>query len=1167
MSARTLVVVIAVGVLAAAVTWTVVRNGHILPGDAQGPDGDAADRKSPPAEVVGPFWIGVASLEVGENERASRIFNELSRTLPDEPAVWANLGVVRLRLGDLPGAEEALDRAAELAPGREQIVELQAIADSRQGDFQSAIERLRALPDPDVTVLYRLAELLGRTGTDANLHDQLDVYDRIRKRAPENLVAAFGRARLLARAEDGPALTEAIQALGAYREDWGPAAVKQYESAKAAAETGDYRAAAKHLTFLQNLSLATPAYQKSLAALGVTGGSVGRPIAEFLKYRQPPVVFAEADESLRFEETPADGISGPADLSLAFVLDEQPGADLVTLAGGTLHIGDVARLEIGESPSGVGRNALCAIDVNGDFLQDLSFVNGDGLKLWIQDEEHRLSAFEPADEVRTVFEAPATGVWPMDFEADGDMDLVVARDDAAPQVIRNNGDGGFTALDALASFSPVHDLYWDDFDGDGDGDLALLDNAGRVLVSWNNRAGAFADPIVVAESATALTYGDVFAIGRMDLIILEQNGALRNLHFDRMQRQWASRELAEWSGSPNLADAFTTRRAAMHLADLDNNGAGDLVASAGMSVAIWLGQGHGKFRRLEASPDLHVMSIADRNGDGFLDLVGPTDAGAATFRTRGSKGYHWQSIATRTLANLADGRLNSFGIGGRIEIRAGQLAASAPITSPRTHFGLGRHAQVGVARIVWPNGVAQVEFELEADQLVTAVQRLKGSCPWVFAWDGDAFRFVKDFIWRSPLGMRINSQDTAGVDQTEDWILIPGGMLAEEDGAYAFRITAELWETHFFDHISLLVVDHPESVKVFVDERFVPTSQPKLEVIATSPPQPFVEARTESGTDVLRNLAATDGDCVDDFPLGRFQGLAEDHWVEFVLPEDVPVERPVVLIGEGWIYPTDSSLNVAISQGNHAGPRGLTLEVNDPELGWQTVSGNLGFPAGKNKTVVIPLPGESLRDGRRHFRLRTNMEIYWDRLGWAVARPGAEMKLSPMETHIAELRYRGFSKLAPPERRKPDIPCYDRLLGPGPRWRDLEGYYTRFGDVRELLEEIDDRYVIMNAGDEFVLRFAAPAPPPAGWTRDFVLIGDGWVKDGDFNTANSTTVRPLPSHDLRRYGGPPRPLDEDPVYQRNIEDWLQFHTRFVTPSEFERGLMDAARARFEGETS
>jgi len=1122
----------------------------------------------PPSGTVEPFFVGVSSLDVEENQRAGRLFEELSKSLPQEPAVWANLGIARLRLGDLPAAQEAFGTAAKLSPGNDQITVLQATADERQGQFPRAVERLRELPNPPAAVLYQLAELLGRTGRDADPREQLEVFDRIRQRETENLVAAFGRARLLARSENGPALSEAIQAFDSHRQAWSPAALQQLESAQAAAAAGNFRAAATHLTFLQNLSLATPAYQAALSALGATGGSVGRPIRDFLKYRPPGVVVAPADGALQFAEIPEPSVATPPDLYLALALSAKPGASLLSLAGGTLRIGNEVELPVAGTTSGLGRNALCAADLNGDFLQDLALIHGSGLKLWTQDAEGRFTAFRPGADVQPAFETAGHGVWPLDFEADGDLDLLLARDGAAPQILRNNGDGGFTALEVFALFPEVREVCWADFDGDGDGDLALLDVGGRILISWNHRSGAFTAPEQVSEWPTvALACGDISAIGQMDLIALDRGGIVRNLGFDRDKRAWSARELTRWSEPPDLADAFARRRASISVADVDNNGAMDLVASAGAASAIWLSQDRGEFQRLDRAPALFVMSIADVDGDGFLDLAGPADAGAVLARGRGTKGYHWQSIHTRTLATVADGRLNSFGIGGRIEIRAGQLLASAPIVSPHTHFGLGDHSQVGVARIVWPNGVAQVEFDLKADQEITAVQRLKGSCPWVFTRDGDTFRFVKDFIWRSPLGMRINSQDTAGVEQTEDWILIPGERLTVHHGVYEIRITAELWETHFFDHISLMAVDHPESVAVFVDERFVPTRQPKLEVIGTGRPQAVVWARDESGRDVSKALAATDGEYVAGFPLGQFQGIAEDHWLEFEIPGEAPADSPLVLIGEGWIYPTDSSLNVAISQGSHPAPRGLVLEEYDPQRGWRAVSGDLGFPAGKNKTVVIPLPRESLQAGRRRFRLRTNLEVYWDRLAWAVARPDAELKTSPAETLVAELKSRGFSQVAAPDRRKPDLPQYDRLLGTGPRWRDLEGHYTRHGDVRELLQKTDDRYVIMNAGDEFVLRFAAPVPPPAGWTRDFVLIGDGWVKDGDFNTANSRTVHPLPSHALREYGGPPQPLEADPVFQRNRGDWERFHTRYVTPSAFGRGLMNGAGVRARPEVN
>ena len=98
-----------------------------------------------------------------------------------------------------------------------------------------------------------------------------------------------------------------------------------------------------------------------------------------------------------------------------------------------------------------------------------------------------------------------------------------------------------------------------------------------------------------------------------------------------------------------------------------------------------------------------------------------------------------------------------------------------------------------------------------------------------------------------------------------------------------------------------------------------------------------------------------------------------------------------------------------------------------------------------------------------------------------------------------------------------------------------------------LVTTTDDRYVIMNAGDELALRFDLAPPVRAGMVRDFVVIGDGWVKDGDFNTTFSRTVLPLPTHASGRYDRWPGALENDPVYQRHRADFEQYHTRYVWP--------------------
>ena len=122
------------------------------------------------------------------------------------------------------------------------------------------------------------------------------------------------------------------------------------------------------------------------------------------------------------------------------------------------------------------------------------------------------------------------------------------------------------------------------------------------------------------------------------------------------------------------------------------------------------------------------------------------------------------------------------------------------------------------------------------------------------------------------------------------------------------------------------------------------------------------------------------------------------------------------------------------------------------------------------------------------------------------------------------------------------------------RYRDLTGYYTRYGDVRELLDNIDDRYVIMNSGDEMTLRFPEQPPPPAGWVRDYVIAGDGWIKDGDYNSTFSKTVLPLPYHGKNLYVTVPDRLQDEWVYRHHPQDWQTYQTRYVSDDEFDHAL-------------
>ena len=126
---------------------------------------------------------------------------------------------------------------------------------------------------------------------------------------------------------------------------------------------------------------------------------------------------------------------------------------------------------------------------------------------------------------------------------------------------------------------------------------------------------------------------------------------------------------------------------------------------------------------------------------------------------------------------------------------------------------------------------------------------------------------------------------------------------------------------------------------------------------------------------------------LDTFGRGPYQGLTRDHWVELELPESAPRTGPLYLLGTGWTHPTDATVNIAIGQNSIPQPQGLSIEVLDAHGNWITARNNLGFPAGKVKTVVLDLTGIFHPGAPRKLRLRTNLEIYWDQLAWAAASP------------------------------------------------------------------------------------------------------------------------------------------------------------------------------------
>ena len=1101
-------------------------------------------------EAVAAFYTGVAALQVGQDRHAEEKMLRVTEIYPDEPAAWANLGLLSLRRNEFDVAEERLDRAVDLAPEASRIRYLQGILSVARGNTDAAIEHLREsirLDSSNVKAEYALIEQLEQRGLEEDASEIRRLVDAILRIDPNNLAVLIERARFAALAGDGAELTATLDSLSDRAEAWPEPAREQYAAARQAAAAGNMDEVITSLSFLNNILKREADYRESIATVRGTTDQSSELISEFLWLPDPVSRPATPDDSLSFAVEPLFRDRSAPDWTFAgaAVLSAEGLPVVIAASSDSLFFEDGSAIAL---PGPVAARGFIPLDFDYDFRVDLAFAGPDGFALLRQDADSSFVDVTsqlglPNAEIRR----PYTAGWAADLDMEGDLDLVLAAVDGPPVVLRNNGDATFSLWPRLQDVDALRELVWADLDADGDPDAAMVDGASRVVIAENLRSRGMASREVVA-GGRALSTADLNTDGILELVVLMDDGRIERFQQSVGASAAEREELVTWGEMPAAADEVR-----LFVMDVDNNGALDLAASADSVTAIWLNDGQGAFRRLAAPANVAAVSLADVSGSGRLDIIGISDEERPVrLANRGSLNYHSKSIRPQAAETVGDQRINPFGLGGVIEVRSGALFQKQAITDPVVHFGLGENLVVDVARIVWPNGDVQAEFDLLSDETVQARQRLKGSCPWLFTFDGEEMTFVTDFIWRSPLGLRINAQETAGVMMTEDWVKIEGSELRPRDGIYDVRITADLWETHFFDHISLLVVDHPDTTEIFVDERFV-FPPPALSIYSTGPRREIARAETGDGRDVTDIVRTKDERYHADIIRGPYQGIAEEHTLVVNLGEEA--RGSIYLLAEGWVRPTDSSINLAISQGTQDPPRGLRLEIPDGRGGWEVLHENLGFPAGKYKTMVIPLNDVFPPGAAKQVRLSTNLETYFDALWWAPALPDTDVRTARIDPAVADLRYRGFSVVRDEDRTRPEVPVYDSLQGSAQIWQDLEGYYTRFGDVRELLARVDDRYVIMNAGDEIAMQFDTLAAPPQGWVRDYVLIGDGWVKDGDYNTTFSETIRPLPSHASPDYSTPPGALEDDPVYQRYPRDWQEYHTRYVGRTQFRTGLL------------
>ena len=1127
--------------------------------------------------------LGLAYLEESQPSKAVEAFTALIELLPDEAIGYGNLAVAHLRLQQADTAEEWVKRGIAVAPMDSQLHFILSEVYQLKGDSELAVEAMREavrLAPDELEFRYKLVRhyLAQRRDPEAQ-REAVRHLQELYARSPVNIVVLLKLTQGLLAQEKLEEAENLCQELMLLLGDIDPERLKYLAQGIAALQAGDLQIATRNVRIFENVQRASPRYQQGIGEL-VTD-ILGHPIETFrpgfkaritAKQSEPITVdFVDVTEHLGLGNV--EGVPMRfTDIALSDY-DNDGDLDLYTTLTGMLfqNTGErfIAVREVQEilEQQALQPHTAVLVDLDKDGIQEFILQTREGITSLEMDVDGDWGTASLVQLQTSVFE---TGLLlPVDFDHDGDLDLFSGRTNAA--MYRNNGiaddKGNITFIDVSEqtfvrtdtdNMSSVQRtpaaVVSADFDDDGDIDIFVTYEEMGCTLYDNLRQGrlrAISNETGIPQDVryTAAAAGDYDNDGDFDLFLATAD----RLHL------YHNRGDASFVDAPNLeASALDLPVTLLKNLDYDNDGEVDIWVSGQDGMFLFRNDRAGVFS--EPYPligsitptegallqDAKAGTVGDYDNDGDLDLFFiNTDGHLRVLQNEGGNQNNWIQVRLEGIT-VGNNKVNRDGIGSKLEVKVGDLYQLQYVTEQVSHFGLGAYDAADVVRVVWTNGVPQNVVTPQAKQRILEKQVLKGSCPFLYVYDGKQYQFITDLLWRAPLGL-VTSMGFVAPDETKDFVKISGTQMQPKSGKYSIQITEELWETAYFDEVKLIVVDHPVGTDIFVNEQYAPPPFAAFKIYGVAEKRFPKSAVDHRGKDVSEALKAFDYRYAVEHAPGPYQGVVEPHAVVLDLG-DVPNDTPLTLFLGGWIFPTDTSINVALFQNPAINPRFPSVAVKNEKGEWETVIDMIGLPAGKNKTITVDLTGKFLSEDRR-VRIETDMQIYWDTAFFTVGTQDVSVEMTTLNPDSADLHYRGFSEMYRPNPHAPHLFDYQKVTTEA-QWRDLAGYYTRYGDVNPLLQKVDDMYVILNAGDEITVEFEASRVPllKTGWVRDFILYSDGWDKDGDINTLTSQTVEPLPFHGMSAYPYPETEhYPDDEAHQRYQREYNTRRVEHLLP--------------------
>jgi thioredoxin-like negative regulator of GroEL len=755
---------------------------------------------------------------------------------------------------------------------------------------------------------------------------------------------------------------------------------------------------------------------------------------------------------------------------------------------------------------------LALIDSKGLGHSDLLIWSKDRMALLEQGSE--LSKTSGLDGIKGALSV-AVG----DYDNDGLPDLCVLT--ASGATVYHNSKGTFSKAIELPEAAGASQALWLDYDHDYDLDLLFFGTSAALMRNdgngkFENKTAAF--PFVKGAALDAVTTALRVETAARDVVVsyADRSGVL---YRDQLNGQFAASDV-------NVIPAGAR---ALEAEDFNHDGLIDLVSRLPKLMAL---RNNAGVYEPDAKADLGNAGVrADFNSDKREDYALIAADGTVHVFQNASPDEHWMTVRITGVKNIKTG------VDATVEMKSGAYYQKRIYDGTPLAFALDGRAEADAIRITWPNGLIQNEAHQKAEALtIPEAQRLSGSCPMIFTWNGHGYQFITDVLGVAPLGASSGDGNYFPVDHDE-YIQIPGSALQAKDGKYSVHITEELHEVSYLDQVQLIAADHPAAESIYTNDKFRSPPYPEFRLFGSAKKIHPLKATDARGVDATARLQQIDHTYPDAFKHNT-SGVAELHTLDLDFGHGAAAGNHAALVLNGWVDWADGSTFLGASQ-DGTGLQFPYLQVKDEHGQWRTVVEDMGIPSGKPKTMVVDLTGKFL-SASREVRIVTNLCVYWDEVFLIDDASAPKTRLTPLNAAEATVHFRGFSEAVIDRmRQQPEQFLYDRVR-PVSNWNPTAGRYTRYGDVKTLVQSADDRMVVMGSGDELLLEYPATLPAlPDGWSRDFLLLVDGWAKDADANTAYSENVFPLPFHGMSAYPyKPSEHFPDDAVHAQYLKDFL-----------------------------